>query len=38
MKPLLPIALQKAVTVRTFPRVMVYTSKKHHGLGLKLQT
>ena len=35
MKPLLPIALQKAGIVKIFPRVMAYTSKKYHGLGLK---
>ena len=29
IKPLLPIALKKAGSVRTFPRVMVHSSKKY---------
>ena len=35
VKVLLPIALQKVEIVRIFPKVMVYSSKKDHGLGLK---
>ena len=35
LKHLLSIALQKTGIVRTFPRVMVYTSKKYQGLGVK---
>ena len=35
MKPLLPIALQKTGIKRTFTIVMVYTSKRYQGLGVK---
>ena len=35
MKLLLAIALQKVGNVRTFPRVMVYTSTKYHRLRIK---
>ena len=35
MQPLLSIALQKAEISEKFPRVMVYTSRQYHGLGLK---
>ena len=35
MKPLLSITLQKSGISEKFPRVMVYTSRQYHGLGLK---
>ena len=35
MKPLLSVALQKAGISEKSPRVMVYTSRQYHGLGLK---
>ena len=35
LKSLLSIALQKAGISEKFPRVMVYTSRQYHGLGLK---
>ena len=34
-EPLLSIALQKVGIIRTFPRVIVYTSKRYQGLRVK---
>ena len=35
MEHLLSIALQNSGITKKFPRVMVYTFKKYHALGLK---
>ena len=34
MTPLLPIVLQKSGIARVFPRTMIYSSTKYHGLGV----
>ena len=34
MSPLLPIVLRKSGIVRVFPRTMIYSSTKYHGLGV----
>ena len=34
MSPLLPIVLQKSGIARVFPRTMIYSSTKYHGLGV----